>query len=184
MVASSNRVVYISPFILHLSSSSLLFPITHNVTIQSIAFGYLSPESFVIDSTKSVSIYICSLWISLTDPLHFNKTFLTCPSPPSPRHQPSPSSSCAFRQDETAVEPRSSANLGLRPTPPAHDAECVGSWDGGSRDRARGGARDRVRDTVRCREARSKEEASQERRPQEGQFRSQTSQSFITNSYF
>ena len=88
LVASSNRCC------LHLpSSSSLLLPITHNVTIQSIAFWISLARVFVIDSTKSVSIYICHLGIleiSLTDPLHFNQTSFTCPSPPPP------SSSCAF----------------------------------------------------------------------------------------
>lgn len=190
LVASSNRCC------LHLPSSSspLLFfssPPHHPQHYYPEHCLWISlARVFVIDSTKSVSIYMCYLGIleiSLTDPLHFNQTSFTCPSPP-PRHQPPPSSSCAFRQDETAVEPRSSANLGVRPTPPAHDAECVGGWDGrGIRDhhhhRARG-ARDCVRDTVRWREARSKAEASQESWPQEGQSRNQMSQFFIPNSCF
>jgi hypothetical protein len=45
LVASSNRFVYISPFLLLLSSSPLLLLITHNVTVQSNLSLDISKES-------------------------------------------------------------------------------------------------------------------------------------------
>lgn len=94
LVASSNRCC------LHLPSSSsspLLFfssPPHHPQHYYPEHCLWISlARVFVIDSTKSVSIYMCYLGIleiSLTDPLHFNQTSFTCPSPPPP------SSSCAF----------------------------------------------------------------------------------------